>query len=118
MRDSINPFSPSGLSRYWLAAALLAAFAFTVPQRWLAWALGALAILEFLVGLRKMWRFGSRPLSTDADWRLTASPPSRWERRVEMIVAIATIGVAAVLGAGVMGVMAWKFWEVAVARLR
>src|SRR5262249_19762597 len=29
-------FSPSGLSRYWLAAALLAAFAFTVPQRWLA----------------------------------------------------------------------------------
>src|SRR5262249_19762596 len=82
------------------------------------WALGALAILEFLVGLRKMWRFGSRPLSTDADWRLTASPPSPGERRGEVIVAIATIGVAAVLGAGVMGVMAWKFWEVAVARLR
>ncbi len=64
MHDSINPFSPWDLSRYWYAMVVLGGVALIVPQRWLAWTVGSFAILTFLVGGWKTWRLveATRPL--------------------------------------------------------
>ena len=123
MHDSINPFSPWSLSRYLHGAALLAALALIVPQRWLAWTLGTFALLTFLVGEWMTWRFAkaTRPLDPYPPEHLESPPtaplPSRWERRFEAIVAV-TMLVPFALWAIAMGVVVWQFWKVGLTHLR